>query len=75
MMWRKFLWPLICVAMSLVMLGIAVSTTNPLWITSCIIYLLLNTFGYWAVVKHYYPGSINEIFTHCYSDFMTIAKE
>ena len=25
--------------------------------------------------KHYYPGTINEIFAHCYSDLMTIAKE
>ena len=69
------LWPLLCVVMSLVMLGIAVSTTNPLWITACIIYTLFNVFGYWAVIKHYYPGTINEIFTHCYSDLMTIAKE
>ena len=65
------LWPLICV----VMLGIAASTTNLLWIVACIIYLLFNIFGYWAVIKHYYPGTINEIFTHCYSDLMTIAKE
>ena len=69
------LWPLLCVVMALVMLGIAVSTTNPLWITACIIYFLFNSFGYWAVIKHYYPGTINEIFTHCYSDLMTIAKE
>jgi hypothetical protein len=70
-----YLWPLLCVVMALVMLGIAVSTTNPLWITACIIYFLFNSFGYWAVIKHYYPGTINEIFTHCYSDLMTIAKE
>ena len=69
------LWPLLCVVMALVMLGIAVSTTNPLWITACIIYFLFNAFGYWAVIKHYYPGTINEIFTHCYLDLMTIAKE
>lgn len=69
------LWPLLCVVMALVMLGIAVSTANPLWITACIIYFLFTTFGYWAVIKHYYPGTINEIFTHCYSDLMTIAKE
>ena len=61
--------------MSLVMLVIAMSTTNPLWIAVCLIYFLFNTFGYWAVIKHYYPGTINEIFTHCYSDLMTIAKE
>ena len=69
------LWPLLCVVIALVMFGIAVSTTNPLWITACIIYLLFNIFVYWAVIKHYYPGTINEIFTHCYSDLMTIAKE
>ena len=69
------LWPLLCVAMALVMLVIAVSTTNPLWIAACIIYFLFNILGYWAVIKHYYPGTINEIFTHCYLDLMTIAKE
>ena len=69
------LWPLLCVVMALVMLVIAVSTTNPLCIAACIIYFLFNVFGYWAVIKHYYPGTINEIFTHCYSDLMTIAKE
>lgn len=69
------LWPLLCVVMALVMLGIAVSTINPLWIAASIIYFLFNVFGYWAVVKHFYPGTINEIFTHCYSDLMTIAKE
>jgi membrane-bound metal-dependent hydrolase YbcI (DUF457 family) len=61
--------------MALVMLGIAVSTTNPLCIAACIIYFLFNVFGYWAVFKHYYPGTINEVFAHCYSDLMTIAKE
>ena len=69
------LWPLLCVVMALVMLGIAVSTTNPLCIAACTIYFLFNVFGYWAVFKHYYPGTINEIFAHCYSDLMTIAKE
>lgn len=69
------LWPLLCVVMALVMLGIAVSTTNPLCIAACIIYFLFNVFGYWAVFKHYYPGTINEVFAHCYSDLMTIAKE
>lgn len=69
------LWPLLCVVMALVMLGIAVSTTNPLWIAACIIYTLFNLFGYCAVIKHYYPGTINEIFTHCYLDLMAIAKE
>ena len=69
------LWPLLCVVMALVMLVIAVSTTNPLCIAACLIYFLFNVFVYWAVIKHYYPGTINEIFTHCYSDLMTIAKE
>lgn len=69
------LWPLLCVVMALVMLVIAMSTTNPLCIAACIIYFLFNVFGYWAVIKHYYPGTINEIFTHCYLDLMTIAKE
>ena len=69
------LWPLLCVVMALAMLGIAVSTTNPLCIAACIIYFLFNVFGYWAVFKHYYPGTINEVFAHCYSDLMTIAKE
>lgn len=69
------LWPLLSVVMALVMLGIAVSVTNPLWIAACIIYFLFNVFGYWAVIKHYYPGTINEIFTHCYSDLMTLATE
>ena len=69
------LWPLLCVVMALVMLVIAVSTTYPLCIAACIIYFLFNVFGYWIVLKHYYPGTINEIFTHCYSDLMTIAKE
>ena len=27
------------------------------------------------MIKYYYPGTINEIFTYCYSDLMTIAKE
>ena len=40
------LWPLLCVVMALVMLGIAVSTTNPLCIAACIIYFLFNVFGY-----------------------------
>ena len=69
------LWPLLCVVMALVMLGIAVLTTNPLWTAVCVIYFLFNVLGYWAVIKHYYPGTINEIFIHCYSDLMTIAKE
>ena len=69
------LWPLLCVVMALMMLGISVSTTNPLWIAACIIYFLFNVFGYWAVIKHYCPGTIYEIFSHCYSDLMAIAKE
>lgn len=69
------LWPLLCIAMSLVMVGIAVLTTNPLWIGVCSIYSLFNIFWYWAIIKHYYPGTINEIFAHCYSDLMAFAKE
>jgi len=57
------------------MLGIAVLTSNLLWTAVCVIYFLFNVFGYWTVIKHYYPGTINEIFIHCYSDLMTIAKE
>ncbi len=69
------LWPILCIAMSLVMVCIAVLTTNPLWIGVCSIYALFNIFGYWVIIKHYYPGTIDEIFIHCYSDLMTIAKE
>ena len=69
------LWPILCIVMSLVMVGIAVLTSSPLWICVCSIYALFNIFGYWAVIKHYYPGTIDEIFIHCYSDLMTIAKE
>ena len=61
--------------MALAMLGTAVSTTNPLWIGVCSIYVLFNIFGYWVIIKHYYPGTKDEIFIHCYSDLMTIAKE
>lgn len=69
------LWPILCVFMALVMVSVAVLTTNPLWIGVCSIYALFNIFGYWVIIKHYYPGTIDEIFIHCYSDFMTIAKE
>lgn len=69
------LWPLLCVAMALVMLTKALLLTNPLWVVVCSIYALFNLFGYWVVIKHYYPGTIDEIFQHCYSDLMAIAKE
>lgn len=69
------LWPLLCVVMALVMLAMAFLSANPLWISVCSIYVLFNLFGYWLAIKHYYPGTIDEIFTHCYSDLMTIAKE
>ena len=69
------LWPILCIVMSLVMVGIAVLTTNPLWMGVCSIYALFNIFGYWVIIKHYYPGTIDEIFIHCYSDLMAIAKE
>lgn len=69
------LWPLLCVAMALVMFSIAVVSSNSLWIIVCTIYAIFNIFGYWTVIKHYYPGTIEEIFEHCYSDLMTIAEE
>ena len=69
------LWPLLCVAMALVMLTKALLLTNPLWVVVCSIYALFNLFGYWVVINHYYPGTIDEIFQHCYSDLMAIAKE
>ncbi len=69
------LWPLLCVAMSLVMLATAVSTSNPQWITACSIYATLNTFGYWIVVRHYYPGTIKEIFELCMAELIVLAKE
>lgn len=69
------LWPMLCVAMALVMLAIAITTSNPYWIIVCIINAMFNVFGYWAVIKHYYPGTINQIFFKCYSDLMAIAKE
>ena len=69
------LWPLLCVAMSLVMLATAISTSNPLWITACSIYATLNTFGYWIVVRQYYPGTIKEIFELCMAELIVLAKE
>lgn len=69
------LWPLLCVIMVLVMLAFAISTSNPLWIIVCVIYTLFNIFGYWAIIKHYYSGTFDKIFIHCYSDLMAIAKE
>ena len=66
---------MLCVAMALVMLAIAITTSNPYWIIVCIINAMFNVFGYWAVIKHYYPGTINQIFFKCYSDLMAIAKE
>ena len=69
------LWPLLCVVMALVMLVIAVSTANPLWIATCSICATFNILGYWAVVRHYYPGTIDEIFTRCMNELIAIAKE
>ena len=60
--------------MALVMLGVAVSTANPLWIAACAIYAAFNAFGYWAVIKHYYPGTIKEIFELCMTELLVIAK-
>ena len=68
------LWPLICVAMSLVMLTVAMSTANLLWITACGIYVSLNIFGYWVVVRHYYPGTIPGIFVRCRDELIVIAE-
>ena len=69
------LWPLLCVAMALVILTKAVLLAKPLWIIVCTIYALFNIFSYWAVIKHYYPGTIEDIFEHCYNDLMAIAEE
>lgn len=69
------LWPILCVAMSLVMLCIALTTANGWWVTVCTIYALLNAFGYWAVVKHYYPGSNEVIFERCMNELIAIARE
>jgi len=69
------LWPLICVAMSVAMLVCAVVNGSGLWITACAIYVLLNVLGYLAVIRHYYPGSIPQIFNQCYEDLMTLARE
>ncbi len=69
------LWPLLCVAMAVVMLGFAVATTSPLWITVCTIYALINAFGYWAVIRHYYPGTTNGIFQRCRDELIDIAEQ
>jgi len=69
------LWPLLCVAMSLVMLGLAVSTTSPLWMAVCAVYAMFNVFGYWMVLRHYYPGTIYEVFDTCVYDLQALAKE
>ena len=69
------LWPLLCVAMAVVMLGFAVATTSPLWIIVCTIYALINAFGYWAVIKHYYPGTTTDIFQRCRDELIDIAEQ
>ena len=61
--------------MALVMLAIAIVSANPFWISVSSIYALFNLFGYWVVIKHYYPGTFDEIFQHCYSDLIAIAEE
>ena len=68
------LWPLLCVMVSLVVLGVAVYTANPLWIVASTIYASINIFGYWAVIKHYYPGTNKEIFQLCWTELNVIAK-
>ena len=69
------LWPLLCVAASLAMLGVAMATGNVVWITVCTIFAALNTFGYWVVIRHYYPGTIKEIFELCMAELIVLAKE
>ncbi len=68
------LWPLLCVAMAVVMLGCAVATSNPLWITACTIYALANAFGYWVIVRHYYPSTTTEIFQRCREELIVVAE-
>lgn len=68
------LWPLLCVTMAVVMLGFAVATSNPLWITACSIYAVTNAFGYWVVIRHYYPGTTKDIFQRCRDDLIVIAE-
>ena len=69
------LWPVLCVIMALVMLAMAIFSSSLLWITVCSIYVLFSIFGYWIVIKHYYPGTVDEIFNHCYLDLMKISEE
>jgi len=69
------LWPVLCVVMSVVMLVVAIGKGNGWWITVCAIYALINGGVYYAIVRHYYPGTIPEIFNHCYNDLMTLAAE
>ena len=69
------LWPLLCVAASLVMLVFAVATGNGWWIASCTFYALINAFGYWAVIKHYYPGTTTDIFQRCRDELIDIAEQ
>jgi hypothetical protein len=60
--------------MAVVMLGFAVATTNLLWITACSIYALINAFGYWAVIRHYYPGTTKDIFQRCRAELIALAE-
>ena len=69
------LWPILCVSMALFMLAMAICSSSLLWITACFIYALFNIFGYWIVIRHYYPGTVDEIFNHCYLDLMKISEE
>ena len=69
------MWPLLCVAASLVMLVFAVATGDGLRIAACTIYALINAFGYWAVIKHYYPGTTTDIFQRCRDELIDIAEQ
>lgn len=69
------LWPLLCVAMALVLLTMAILSSTLLWIAASSVYALFNIFGYWIVIKHYYPGTIDEIFNRCYLDLIKISEE
>jgi len=68
------LWPLLCVIMSLTMLGCACATGNGLWITACTLYALLNGAAYFAIIRHYYPASIQDIFQLCWAELNVIAS-
>jgi len=67
------LWPWICIAASVVAVVCAVVCGSWLWITACGIYAVLNAAAYYAIVRHYYPGTVDEVFSQCYEDLNAIA--